>query len=445
MLPYRILVVDDSAFMRKFVSDIIAGDDTFLVIGSARNGREAIEAIKQHRPDAVTLDVEMPVMTGLEALPVIMKEAPTPIVMMSSSTHEGAAATFQALELGAFDFVAKPSGPLTMGLDRVQESLLETLRAAVAGKKEDIMERLQLKAPPPVLTPLSLPQAPPMLTPLRPKPAARKPIPSPESRVDKPLPPRKFDMPETLKKQEKLNKPEKLNKQNKQNKLNKSLEQAQSPKPAGYDKPPASVPAPKKQPAPTNKLVAIGTSTGGPRALQQVLTRLPADFPAPILVVQHMPPGFTKSLAQRLNTLCAIGVLEAEDGMEPVPGRAYIAPGGLHMSLRKEAGKFRLRLSSDPSRSGHRPSVDTLFESLAVYPELDRLGVLMPGMGSDGAKGMKLLFDQGVRKTIAEDQSSCIVYGMPRAAVELGCVTRVVPLDSLASQITKAATQAEEV
>jgi two-component system chemotaxis response regulator CheB len=191
--------------------------------------------------------------------------------------------------------------------------------------------------------------------------------------------------------------------------------------------------------------VAIGTSTGGPRALQQVLTRLPEHFPAPVLVVQHMPAGFTKSLAQRLNTLCAIEVTEAEDGMEPCPGVAYIAPGGYHMTLRKEAGSYRIRLTDDPPRSGHRPSVDTLFESLIATPELDRTAVLMTGMGSDGAKGMKMLYDQGVRRTIAEDASSCIVYGMPRAAVELGCVVHTAPLERIAEKIRKEVEQAEEV
>jgi len=169
--------------------------------------------------------------------------------------------------------------------------------------------------------------------------------------------------------------------------------------------------------------------------LQQVLTSLPERFPAALLIVQHMPPGFTKSLAQRLNTLCAIEVTEAEDGMEPAEGTAYIAPGGRHMVLRKEANGYRIRLNDDPLMSGHRPSVDKLFESLAELPGLDLTAVLMTGMGSDGARGMKRLYDQGVRKTIAQDAESCIVYGMPRAAVELGCVAHVLPLSRIAGQI----------
>jgi two-component system chemotaxis response regulator CheB len=398
MPPYRILVVDDSAFMRKFISDIITSDQAFTVIGTARDGRDAIEAVKRLRPDAVTMDVEMPEMTGLEALPFLMKEAPTPVIMLSSSTHEGATATIKALELGAFDFVAKPLGSRTTELLRVQESLLSSLREATAVKKEEVVERLQ---PPPLTLPPLRPQA----------------NPSPPSLPKLPLPPPRV-------------KPIQAD--------------AGMPKNKAADK--TKLPLARKKPVrSTNRLVAVGTSTGGPRALQQVLTKLPADFPAPVLVVQHMPPGFTRSLAQRLNSLCSIEVTEAEDGMEPMPGNAYIAPGGLHMVLRKEAGKYRLRLTSEPPRSGHRPSVDELFESLAAFPELDRTVVLMTGMGNDGAKGMKLLYDQGVKRTIAEDQSSCIVYGMPRAAVELGCVTKKVPLDAIAAQITEAVTQPEEV
>lgn len=176
-----------------------------------------------------------------------------------------------------------------------------------------------------------------------------------------------------------------------------------------------------------------------------MLTQLPADFPAPILIVQHMPAGFTKSLAQRLDTLCSIHIVEAEDGMEPVAGTAYIAPGGFHLVMQKVKDKYRLRLTKDPQRNGHRPSVDVLFESLNPFHELDRTAVIMTGMGSDGAKGMKLLKDGGVKRTIAEDQSSCVVYGMPRAAVELDCVNRVVPLEGIARQIIREVTLAEEV
>jgi len=433
MPPYRILVVDDSAFMRKVVSDIVHADESFAVVGTARDGVEAIEAVKRLRPDAVTMDLEMPAMTGLEALPVVMKEAPTPVIMLSSSTVEGAAATIRALELGAFDFVAKPSGPNTSDLAQLQESLVATLKAAVVGKREETISRLQAAAPPPPPPP----PAPPK--PASPKPASPPPASKPAAApLPKPKPSAPGSPPSAPAK--------------------RTAPPPPAAKPAGPIRPPRPsappqtppqtpppIPRPKPPLRPMDRIVAIGTSTGGPRALQQVLTRLPEHFPAPVLVVQHMPAGFTKSLAQRLNTLCAIEVKEAEDGMEPLPGVAYIAPGGLHMTLRREAGVYRLRLTDDPPKNGHRPSVDMLFESLTRAPELDRTAVLMTGMGSDGARGMKALYDQGVRRTIAEDASSCIVYGMPRAAVELGCVVRTIPLESIAAQIRKEVEQAEEV
>ncbi|WP_309121270.1 chemotaxis response regulator protein-glutamate methylesterase [Paenibacillus sp.] len=442
MPPYRILVVDDSAFMRKVVSDIVNNDETLTVVGTACNGAEALEAVKLLRPDAVTMDLEMPVMTGLEALPMLMKEAPTPVIMLSSSTVEGAAATIQALELGAFDFVPKPSGPNSSDLGRLQESLAATLRAAVAFHRKETVSRLQ-----PTPLPSPAPSTLPSPAPLRPKP----PEPPAWRGVAPPAPPPKqpaATKPAVLKPPARPAAPAPV-------KPAASAPAAPSAKPVGKpaerlkpsapEAPPPAKQRPKPPVAVWNRVVAIGTSTGGPRALQQVLTRLPEHFPAPVLVVQHMPAGFTRSLAQRLNTLCAIEVTEAEDGMELRPGAAYIAPGGLHMTLRKEGGAYRIRLNEDPPRSGHRPSVDTLFESLALTPELDRTAVLMTGMGSDGAKGMKALYDQGVRRTIAEDASSCIVYGMPRAAVELGCVAKTVPLESIADQIRKEVEQAEEV
>ncbi|TLS49829.1 chemotaxis response regulator protein-glutamate methylesterase [Paenibacillus antri] len=428
MPPYRILVVDDSAFMRKVVSDIVNSDETLTVVGTARNGAEAIEAVKLLRPDAVTMDLEMPVMTGLEALPMLMKEAPTPVIMLSSSTVEGAAATIQALELGAFDFVPKPSGPNTSDLGRLQESLAATLRAAVAFRREETVSRLQPAPLPPPSPPRPKATEPlvrgGVAPPTQPKPTAAS---KPPARPAAPAPAKPAASASAAPSAKPVGKP------------------AARPKPPVPEAPPPAKQRPKPPNAALNRVVAIGTSTGGPRALQQVLTRLPEHFPAPVLVVQHMPAGFTKSLAQRLNTLCAIEVTEAEDGMELRPGAAYIAPGGLHMTLRKEGGSYRIRLNEDPPRSGHRPSVDALFESLALTPELDRTAVLMTGMGSDGAKGMKALYDQGVRRTIAEDASSCIVYGMPRAAVELGCVAKTVPLESIADQIRKEVEQAEEV
>ncbi|RKP55646.1 chemotaxis response regulator protein-glutamate methylesterase [Cohnella endophytica] len=201
--------------------------------------------------------------------------------------------------------------------------------------------------------------------------------------------------------------------------------------------PPATTQRPKTSTAFTH-IVAIGTSTGGPRALHEVLTGIPGDFPAPILVVQHMPPKFTNSLAQRLDQFCSIHVREASDGETIETGTAYIAPGGRHMSLAKElSGKYRIRLSDEGPRSGHMPSVDVMFESLIGHSQLKRHVVLMTGMGSDGAKGMKALQTDGALTTIAEAEQTCVVYGMPRSAVELGAVSHQLPLQEIASVLVQ--------
>ncbi|WP_274361463.1 protein-glutamate methylesterase/protein-glutamine glutaminase [Paenibacillus thermotolerans] len=365
MPPFGVLVVDDSAFMRKLITEMIAEDSRFTVLDTARNGRDAVETAKRLRPDVITMDVEMPEMNGLEALSVIMRDNPTPVVMLSSRTHEGTAETIHALEIGALDFVEKPSGPISLDLHRVRDMLLEKLYTAASSGA-----------------------------------AAAK-------RAGAALPP----------------------------------------------KPPAAKPssksgAPLRKLVPTTgvrSLVAIGTSTGGPKALQSVLTALPSDYPSPIVIVQHMPPGFTKSLAQRLDSICEIRVVEAEDGAELHPGTAYIAPGGMHLKVARERDKYVARLAGEPPRNGHRPSADVLFESIAPYGELERTVVLMTGMGSDGARGMKLLHDSGVTRTIAEDKSTCIVFGMPRAAIELECVNTIVPLDRIPAQLLKAAHYQEEV
>ena len=185
-----------------------------------------------------------------------------------------------------------------------------------------------------------------------------------------------------------------------------------------------------------NKIVALGTSTGGPRALQQVISNIPEAFPAPIVIVQHMPPNFTKSLAQRLDAISKIRVVEAENGMPLEASTAYIAPGGYHMTIYKDSQKnFCLRTSKEDPRSGHRPSVDIMFESLLSFTELKKYVVLMTGMGSDGAKGMQALKKAGAISTIAESEETCIVYGMPRAAVELQCVDHLLPQQKIAEQL----------
>jgi two-component system chemotaxis response regulator CheB len=342
----KVLIVDDSAFMRKVLSDLFAAEPDFEVVDVARNGRDAIDRIKRLRPDVVTMDVEMPVLDGISALEIIMKEVPTRVVMVSSLTREGADATIRALEKGAVDFVAKTAGPIS-SIDFIKNEILTKCRAAARAN-------VRLLA----------------------KPAAPPP-----------------------------------------------------PPPADY-KPPIFVPSVNEQ------LVAIGTSTGGPRALQEVLTRLPGNLPCPLVIVQHMPPGFTRSLAERLNTLSALTVKEAQSGDVLTPGLAVIAPGDYHLTLDRDGAKTVVKLNQEPPIGGHRPSVNPMMESVARIYGPRAIGVIMTGMGHDGSHGMKAIkARQGY--TIAEDGSTTVVNGMPKSAIELGVVDKVVPLPGIAGEIVR--------
>jgi len=400
MERYRIIVVDDSAFMRKLFSDIIESDPAFTVIAVGKNGREAVELHRELKPDAITIDLEMPEMNGIEALKRIMAESDTPVIMLSGISEENTRETITALSLGAFDFIRKPSGP---GADirKTADALMLRLKAAVSIRRPP--------RPGPKRRPAGGASAEKgkdaSRTARAPKPPDR---PSGRESVPPPRPP--------------------------------------AAKPAGTARTEAGRPAPpgpaKTAAAETaamfRHIVAIGTSTGGPRALHRLLSELPGDLPAPILIVQHMPPKFTHSLAQRLNSLSALTVKEAEDG-EPVrPGVAYIAPGGRHMELAASGRKYVIRLTDAPQRNGHRPSVDVLFESLVPFNELARHAVILTGMGSDGARGMRQLADHGAVTTIAEAEETCIVFGMPRSAIEEGGASTVLPLHEIAARLTEA-------
>lgn len=352
---HKLLVVDDSAFMRKIISDFFNDHPTIEVVGTARNGQDALRKVETLRPDVVTLDVEMPVMDGIEALKEIMKKYPMPVVMLSSKTREGTHSTLSAMENGAFDFVAKPSGTISLDLHKVKDILIETVEQAVK------------------------------------------------------VPKSKFDH---------------------------SLKVTKVPSPA-------RVISPKKITASSfvsrnQKIVLIGTSTGGPRALQNVITKIPKQIKAPILIVQHMPAGFTKSLAERLNQLSAITVKEAEDGDILQNGVAYVAPGGYHLRFKKVNTHYVIALDKkEPPRSGHRPSVDVMFEDISRFKELDKVAVVMTGMGADGAKGLTRLKKTGNTVAIAESAETCIVYGMPKAAVETQLVDEVVFVEDIAQTIMK--------
>ncbi len=354
MQRIKVLVVDDSAFMRKMLSDIISSDPDLQVVGTARNGQDAQQRILTLNPDVATMDIEMPEMDGMTALETIMRTNPIPIIMLSSLTQAGADKTMRALELGAVDFIAKPSGQISLDIDKLKDEIIRKIKVAAGTKKN--LEKSKIV--------------------------------------------NNFKIPFSSTVQEKN-----LD-------INKQL----------------------------NKLIVIGTSTGGPKALNQVIPRFPAQLDAAILVVQHMPPGFTKSLAERLNSVSNIKVKEAEDGEQIMAGCAYIAPGDFHLRVlsQKIAGsqKLMVKLDQQPPRGGHRPSVDDMLVSVAEQFWGQIVGVIMTGMGHDGTAGLKSLKAKGAQ-IIAEHQSSCVVYGMPKSAIESGNVSKVAPLHEITDEVLK--------
>lgn len=344
----KVLVVDDSAFMRKIISDFINSDSRLEVVGTARNGEDAIRKIGEINPDVLTMDVEMPVMNGLEALKIIMTASPLPVVMLSSTTKEGTNNTLLAMQYGAIDFIAKPSGAISLDLHKVKEDIIN---------KVYIASKANLKGV--------------------------------------------------------------AHKEKEQGKVKKIVENL------------------NRTVATNKKIVCIGTSTGGPRALQQVLTKLPKDINVPILIVQHMPPGFTKSLATRLDSLCQINVKEAEDGELIKKNTAYIAPGGYHLKTKLVGTSLAIHLDQSEPINGHRPSVDVMFESLTSITAYEKIAVIMTGMGADGARSLVALKSEGNTVAIAEAEESSIVFGMPKAAIATNKVDEVTHLDKIASTILK--------
>lgn len=365
----RLLIVDDSAFMRKVLSDLFKSDTEFSVVDVAKNGAEAVEKVLQHSPDVVTMDIEMPVMDGLTALEKIMTVKPTPVVMVSSLTKAGADATIRALGLGAVDFVAKTAGSISR-IDEISHELLQKCRAAAK------VSGTRLQTPTLISRPLKT-SAVPLAAPEKIVVQA-----APVSVEPRNLTPMKFP----------------------------------------------------SVPGVSDWIVAIGTSTGGPRALQEVLTRLPGNLPCPTIVVQHMPPGFTRSLAERLNTLCALTVKEAEDNDRLVAGTVFVAPGDYHMTIRRDSGGVFVKLNKEPAIGGLRPAVDPMMLSVSEVYGARTVGVILTGMGHDGAIGIKAIKKlQGL--TIAEDQSTSVVFGMPKAAIEAGAIDTILPLPQVADGI----------
>jgi two-component system chemotaxis response regulator CheB len=362
MDPIRVLVVDDSPFMRKALDRMLQAPD-IEVVGTARDGLDALDKIAQLNPDIVTLDVEMPRLDGLGCLRRIMAETPRAVLMVSSLTQEGAQATLEALALGALDFIPKETSLASASILQIQQDLQEKVRKLARSPR---FHKTRTLPPQPPTQPGQI--APPM-------PAYQAPAPQAVARL-------------------------------------------------------GALSGPRAE------LLAIGCSTGGPKALQDLLPALPKTLPVPCLIVQHMPGTFTKAFAERLNGICQVEVREAVHGETALPGCVYIAPGGLHMLYRLRGGAATIELSAEPSTSLHRPSVDVLFQSIADNCPRQVLAMILTGMGSDGTRGMVSLKAKGAH-TLAEAEESCIVYGMPRAAFERGCVDQVAPLQDMAGILRK--------
>lgn len=334
----KVLCVDDSALIRDLLTEIINSQPDMEVVAVAPNPIVARDLIKQHNPDVLTLDVEMPRMDGLDFLERLMRLRPMPVLMVSSLTQAGSEITLRALELGALDFISKPQVGIRQGLLDYSELIAEKIRAASRARPR---QALPSSAPRP--------------------PALKAPMLSSE------------------------------------------------------------------------KLVIIGASTGGTEAIRAVLEPLPANSPA-ILITQHMPGGFTKSFAERLDRLCNISVKEAEDGERILPGHAYIAPGTAHLKLARSGANYIARLDDGPPVNRHRPSVDVLFNSAAQCAGRNAIGVLLTGMGKDGARGLLEMREAGAF-TFAQDEASCVVFGMPREGIALGGACEVVSLDRMAERV----------
>lgn len=334
----KVVCVDDSALIRDLLSEMINEQPDMEVVAVASDPIQARDLIKRYNPDVLTLDVEMPRMDGLDFLERLMRLRPMPVLMVSSLTQEGSEVTLRALELGALDFVAKPSLGIRRGMKEYSHEIVEKIRAAAHSRPRHSAARAK----------------------------------TPVKRVHAPI-------------------------------------------------------------ISSEKLLIIGASTGGTEAIKQVLEPLPASSPG-ILITQHMPGGFTRSFAERLDRLCQLSVKEAEDGERILPGHAYIAPGDNHLLLGRSGANYVAKLDDGPPVNRHRPSVDVLFHSAAKEAGRNVVGVILTGMGKDGAKGL-LEMRQAGAPTIAQDEATCVVFGMPREAIALGGAAEVLPLEDIPARM----------
>ncbi|MCC6397537.1 MAG: chemotaxis response regulator protein-glutamate methylesterase [Bacteroidetes bacterium] len=358
-----VVVVDDSAFMRKSLSMLLESDPQIKVVGTARDGKEGIEKINALHPDLVTMDIEMPGMDGLTALGIIMKESPLPVLMVSSLTTDGAKATLDALNLGAVDFIPKELSYVSLDIVKIKEELIAKVKDIV--RSRSLQFRLQrIKA------------------------------------------------------------------------ASQGIRQSASAVKGGAAAPAQPV-TPSSWPRRRDlRAVVLGISTGGPFALLQTIPKLPKDFPLGIAVVQHMPPCFTKSMAERLDGLSQVQVKEAEEGDVLRAGMVLIAPGGQHLTFKSQNGDIVAKITAEPSDTLYRPCADVMMTSAVQAYNSPLLGVIMTGMGKDGLEGLKLLKQKG-GMVVAQNEETCVVYGMPKAAVDEGVADLVLPLEDIPLALEK--------
>ena len=367
-MAVKVLVVDDSGFFRRRVTEILAGDPQIQVVGTASNGREAVDQTLALHPDVITIDYEMPVMDGITAVREIMQRCPTAVLMFSSLTYEGARVSLDALDAGAADYLPKNFEDISRNPDKVRQLLCERVHALARTNRRS----LGLSTPSTPTTPSAVSSAT--------RPTLRSTTNEPASAVKPAAPPVRNNT--------------------------------------------SNSPPPRKK---HYQLVAIGTSTGGPVALQKVLTQLPASFPAPLLLIQHMPAAFTKAFAERLDKLCKIRVKEAEDGDTLKPGVALLAPGGKQMML---DGRGVVRILPGDERLNFKPCVDVTFGSAAKAFRDKVLAVVLTGMGADGREGARMLKTAG-SDIWAQDEASCVIYGMPMAIAKANLADGIYSLDDI--------------
>lgn len=378
-MTIKVLVVDDSGFFRRRLTEILSSDHDFEVVGTASNGREAVEKTVELRPDVITMDYEMPVMDGITAVKQIMQSCPTPVLMFSSLTHEGARVTLDALEAGAIDYLPKNFEDISRNPERLKQMLCDKVRAVSRTNKRALSRPTAAVAPSKPVAARVLPKAD-VTSREAIKPLATRPV---------------------------------------------------EPAAVAAKSPTATKARPK---AKNYKLVAIGTSTGGPVALQKVLTSLPGNFPAPIVLIQHMPAAFTKAFADRLDKLCQIDVKEAEDGDMLRPGLALLAPGGKQMMIDPRG---HVKILPGDERLNYKPSVDVTFGSAARVFNDKVLAVVLTGMGADGREGARMLKAAG-SQVWAQDEASCVIYGMPMAVVKADLADAIYSLDDVGPNIVEA-------